>query len=176
MASVKANLQVSKQVKTEVGYDYLSGDPYFAVPSKGHIGITRHEVIKGFNPIYGSHHKFYGMMDFFYVMTYFNGFTPGLQNLYAGADYAPIDRLNLKMRYHYMSMATKLSEMDKTLGHDLDIEASYQIAKDTRLSLGFSYMIGTESMEKLKRAEKDNNLKWAWFSLLVSPHLFSTRW
>ena len=73
-------------------------------------------------------------------------------------------------------MATKLSEMDKTLGHDLDIEASYQIAKDTRLSLGFSYMIGTESMEKLKRAEKDNNLKWAWFSLLVSPRLFSTRW
>lgn len=176
MASVKANLQVSKQVKTEVGYDYLSGDPYFVVPSPGNIGVTRHSVIKGFNPIYGSHHKFYGMMDFFYVMTYFNGFTPGLQNLYAGADYAPIDKMNLKMRYHYMGMATKLENLDKTLGHDLDIEASYQFAKDAQLSLGFSYMIGSESMEKLKRAEKDNNLKWAWFSLLISPRIFSTKW
>ena len=34
-------------------------------------------------------------------------------------------------------------------------------------------MAGTETMEKLKRADTDSNMKWAWFSLVVSPHILS---
>ena len=108
--------------------------------------------------------------------TYFNGFTPGLQNLYAGATYSPKKGLNMKATYHYMAMATDLDDIDKTLGHDIDIEGSYQIMKDVSLSLGFSYIVGTESMEKLKRADNDNRLKWGWFSLNVSPRIFTTKW
>ena len=74
------------------------------------------------------------------------------------------------------AMATDLDDIDKTLGHDIDIEGSYQIMKDVSLSLGFSYMVGTESMEKLKRADNDNRLKWGWFSLNVSPRIFTTKW
>ncbi len=158
------------------GYDYLSGDEYFAVPPKGGIGLVKHDVVRGFNPLYGSHHKFYGMMDFFYVKTYLNGFTPGLQNLYAGIGYSPMKDLRLKASYHYMAMATTLKDIDKTLGHDIDIEASYQVMKDVRFSAGFSYMVGTESMEKLKRADDDNNLRWGWFSLSVSPRIFTAKW
>lgn len=176
MASIKAQLQINNQVGVLAGYDYLSGDKYFAVPAKNTFGLVNHDVIRGFNPIYGSHHKFYGMMDFFYVSTYINGFTPGLQNLYAGATYSPAKELNLKATYHYMAIATDLKPIDKTLGHDIDIEGSYQIMKDVRLSLGFSYMVGTESMEKLKRADDDNRLRWGWFSLNISPRIFTTKW
>lgn len=158
------------------GYDYLSGDEYFAVPPKGGLGLVKHDVIRGFNPIYGSHHKFYGMMDFFYVQTYLNGFTPGLQNLYAGIGYSPMKDLRLRASYHYMAMATTLKNTDKTLGHDIDIEAAYQVMKDVRLSAGFSYMTGTETMQKLQRADDSNRLHWAWFSLIVSPRLFTTKW
>ena len=174
MASIKAQLQVSRQAGLVAGYDYLSGDKYFAIPGEGQIGVIRHTVIKGFNPVYGSHHKFYGMMDFFYVSTYLSGFTPGLQNLYAGGSYSPVKDLSLKLTYHYMATATQLDAINMTLGHDIDLEASYQIMKDARLSLGFSYMTGTDSMQKLKRAGADDNLKWGWFSLVVSPRLFST--
>ena len=176
MASVKAQWQITNRVSALGGFDYLSGDKYFAVPGKGMIGLVRHEAIKGFNPVYGSHHKFYGMMDFFYVSTYVNGFTPGLQNLYAGATYSPLKDLNLKATYHYMATATKLKDMNMTLGHDIDLEASYQIMKDVRLTAGFSYMVGTETMEKLKRADNDDNLRWGWFSLVVSPRIFTTKW
>lgn len=176
MASIKAQMQITRKVGLIAGYDYLSGDDYFAVRSKGMIGLPRHEVYKGFNPVYGSHHKFYGMMDFFYVQTFNDDFTPGLQNLYAGATYSPIKNLNLKATYHYMAITTKLDNINMTLGHDIDIEASYQVMKDVRLALGFSYMVGTETMQKLKRADKNNNLKWGWFSLVVSPKLFTTKW
>ena len=176
MASFKAQYQFSRYVGVVTGYDYLSGDKYFAVPPKGMLGVVRHEYIGGFNPLYGSHHKFYGMMDFFYVQTYLNGFSPGLQNLYFGATYSPIRGLDLKATYHYMAMATKLKDINKTLGHVIDIEASYKVLRDARISLGFSYMAGTESMEKLKRAEENNSLKWAWFSLVVSPRIISKKW
>ena len=115
-------------------------------------------------------------MDFFYVKTYLNGFTPGLQNLYAGVDYSPVKSLSLKASYHYMAMATNLEGIDKTLGHDIDLEASCQVMKDVRLSAGISFMTGTESMQKLQRADDNKHLRWGWFSLIVSPHLFTTRW
>ena len=176
MASFKAQYQFSRHVGAVTGYDYLSGDDYNYVRPKGMIGMPRHEVIKYFNPVYGSHHKFYGMMDFFYVQAFSDSFSPGLQNLYAGATYSPIRGLNLKATYHYLAVATHLDKSRKTLGHAIDIEASYQILKDAKFALGFSYMKGTETMEKLKRTEDNSNLKWAWFSLIVSPHIISTRW
>ena len=156
-----------------VGYDYLSGDDYPYVRPKGLIGMAHHEKIKYFNPVYGSHHKFYGMMDFFYVQAFSDSFSPGLQNLYAGASYSPLKGLNLRAAYHYLATTTNLRNAGRTLGHDIDIEASYRIIKDVNLALGFSFMAGTETMEKLKRADTDSNMKWAWFSLVVSPHILS---
>ena len=86
------------------------------------------------------------------------------------------DRLSLNATYHYLAVATNMDKSSKTLGHDIDIEASYQVLKDARVSLGFSYMKGSETMEKLKRVEDNNDLKWAWVSLVVSPRLVSKKW
>ena len=33
-----------------------------------------------------------------------------------------------------------------------------------------------KTMEKLKRADDDGSLRWGWFSLIVSPKLFFTKW
>lgn len=176
MASIKAQYQIARQVGVVAGYDYLSGDDYFVVRQNGGVGLARHKVIKYFNPVYGSHHTFYGMMDFFYVQNFYEGFSPGLQNLFTGVSYSPIKGLNLKATYHYMAMATSLNDMNKTLGHDIDFEASYQVLKDAKVSLGFSYMAGTNTMEKLKRVEGNDDLKWAWFSLVVSPRIISKKW
>ena len=176
MASAKVKYIPSNKYDFQVGFDYLSGDELFAVPAKGTIGMTQHKVIKGFNPIYGSHHKFYGAMDFFYVSTYVNGFTPGLQNTYFGASYKPIKGLTLQASYHYLAMATKLIDIDKTLGHELEAQGSYIFTKDIRLSAGFSYMTGTKNMEKLRRASSDGRLRWGWISLNISPRIFTTKW
>ena len=176
MASIKASYQLNSQWSLLAGYDYLSGDDYLAVRGKSQFGTPRHEVYKGFNSVYGSHHKFYGLMDFFYVKTYLDEFTPGLQNLYAGTTYSPVKLLSFKLTYHYMATATKLDEINMTLGHDIDFEAAYQIMRDVRLSVGFSYMTGTETMQKLKLADNNNNLRWGWFSLAVSPSFFTSGW
>ena len=176
MASTKGRIQPSPIYGFVVGYDYLSGDPYFAVPPNKGVGLIRHDVIRGFNPVYGTHHKFYGAMDFFYVSTFVNGFTPGLQNAYGGAFVHPVKGLDISATYHYMAMAAKLDNIEQTLGHEVELEASYQIIKEVKLSLGFSYMVGTASMEKLKRASGDGRLYWGWLSLVATPQFLNIKW
>lgn len=176
MTSVKAQVHPSRFYGFETGYDYLSGDKYFAVPPKGGLGLIKHDVIRGFNPVYGSHHKFYGAMDFFYVSTYVNGFTPGLQNAFIGGYVKPLKGLKVGVNYHYLAMATTLNNMSKTLGHEIEVTASYQPIKEVNISAGFSYMTGTETMERLKRASTDGSLRWGWISLNITPRIFSVRW
>ena len=175
MMSAKVKFQPANYGFT-VGYDYLSGDDHFAVPTGGSIGMSLHKVIKGFSTVYGSHHKFYGAMDFFYVSTYFNGFTPGLQNAYFKANYSPIKGLNINASYHYLATATKLEKLDRSLGNEFELQASYAITRDIAISLGGSFMKGTETMEKLKRSTNKNILRWSWISLNVNPRIFSFKW
>ena len=175
MASAKASYKPVSTLNLTLGFDYLSGDEYFAVPPSGSIGLVRHEVLKGFNPIYGSHHKFYGAMDFFYVSTYVNGFTPGLQNLYFNAWWKPSDIFSLSAAYHYLAMSANLPNMKKSLGHELELGVMWKPMRDVTLMAGYSYMLGTETMERLKRSS-DDNLQWAWLMLTVNPRIFSTRW
>ncbi len=176
MASAKAEWKPNDMWALQCGYDYLSGDDYVAVVGPGHAGMPFHEVNKGFNPVYGSHHKFYGAMDFFYLSTYVNGFTPGLQNAYIGGTYRPLKKLSFKAAYHYLALGTKLKDLNSTLGHEIELEAGYSLFKDVRISAGFSYMTGTETMERLKRASGDGSLRWAWLSAIFTPRLFSAKW
>lgn len=178
MMSYKGEYKPSRQWALCVGYDYLSGDKKFAVPPGGGLGLIRHDVIRGFSPVYGSHHKFYGAMDFFYLSTYINGFTPGLQNLYCGVSYQPIERLTLDGAYHYFATATSLEDkgLNRTLGHEMELQVGFQIIKEVKVSAGYTYMHGSKTMEHLKRVDTDRNLHWAWLSLNVSPRIFTTKW
>lgn len=176
MASVKGTLRPADSYGFEAGYDFLSGEEYFAVPGKNQMGLIRHDVIRGFSPVYGSHHQFYGAMDFFYLSAYVNNFSPGLRNAYVGGYVKPLKGMRIGLTYHYLAMGTQLPDMDLTLGHEVEMQASYQVMKDATLALGVSYMTGTETMERLKRSSNDGSLRWGWISLNVNPRIFSSKW
>jgi hypothetical protein len=176
MASAKAELKPRDSYSIYAGYDYLSGDKYFAVPPDGGIGVVYHDKVRGFNPIYGSHHEFYGAMDFFYISTYVNGFTPGLQNAFIGGNYRPIKGLNLNAAVHYLAMATKLPEVGQTLGHELEFTANYAITKYFNVEASYTYLHGTDAMEFLKRVSYTQRLHMAYVMLVVNPDIFSTSW
>ena len=173
MTAYKATVNASSMLKLTAGFDYLSGDKYFAVPKPGQIGLVQHEKLGGFTPLYGSHHKFYGAMEFFYVNAYVNGFSPGLQNAYIGGDITIAKKLTITPYYHYMAMATKLEGINMTLGHMLELTLSYQLDKDINISAGYSFMTGTETMERLKRANSGSHLRWFWLNVNITPRLFS---
>lgn len=158
------------------GYDYLSGDKYFAIPPIGMLGLVRHDKIRGFSSIFGSHHDFYGAMDFFYMDSYVNNFTPGLQNLYIGCYVKPIKPLKIDVAYHFFAIATNLPNLKKPLGHEVELSISYSFANFVTLSSGYSFMIGTKTMETLQRIDKNRQLHWGWLMLNVKPTILIKAW
>lgn len=175
MASVKAAYTFSSLVTAYAGYDYLSGDKEFLLPGKGHAGLVQHTEITAFTSAFGSLHKFYGAMDFFYVSAYYSTFSPGLQNVYGGVEAKPMKNLSVDASYHYLSTSVNVPEHERTLGHELEFTASYQVMKDVSLSLGYSFMKGSSTMEALKRTTNKRSLQWAWLMVNVSPRIFSTK-
>ena len=175
MASAKATITPTDRYGFELGYDFLSGDDYVPVIYGGTYGLPMHKVDGGFSPLYGSRTKFYGIMDYFYSSARINGFTPGLQNAFVGAFGNPIPKLHLSAKYHYLAVATSLDGLSSTLGHSMDIEAGYEFSKDVSLMAGYTMMVGSETMNRLKQGDNNKYAHWAWFSLIVSPTLFTTR-
>ena len=177
MCSAKASVKPVEPLKLVVGYDYLSGDDEFSPPPIGALGLSRHSVVRGFNSIYGSHNNFYGAMDFFYVTTYYGGFTPGLQNAYLGISYTPVkDHLTLGASYHFLATATPLRTAKGPLGHELESGISYTFLGCVKLSAGYTFMHGTETMVLLKRTTDNRTLHWGWLMLTVNPRIFTGRW
>lgn len=178
MVSILSKWQPSSAFGFKAGFDYLSGDDYFVVPQEGHIGLIQHDTLRGFASVFGSHHQFYGAMDFFYISTFVHGFSPGLQNAFIGTTIKPLSNLRVDIDYHYLAMSTRLRDidMDMTLGHEIELEGAWQIKEDVALSLGLSFMVGTESMQRLKRASSDGSLRWYWLSLNITPKIFSKEW
>lgn len=175
MASAKVGFTASKQWKIYAGYDHLSGDENFSVPPGEYIGMQRHDVIRGFSLLYGSHHKFYGAMDFFYLSDYYGGFTPGLQNAYIGAQWSPVPQLSLDLGYHFLATEAKLRNADKPLGHEVEFSASYDLGHSMSISLGYSFMRGTKTMEVLKRTSEKRELHWAWLMFRAAPRFLQSK-
>lgn len=176
MGSVKLTAKPRDSYAIYAGYDYLSGDAYFAVPPEGALGMVFHDKVRGFNPIYGSHHEFYGAMDFFYMSTWVGGFTPGLQNVYLGSTFTPVKNLNFNLAGHYYAMATKLPNVKQFLGLAAELSANYAFTKFISAELGYSYMYGSETMKFLKRVSGNQQLHWAYLMLVINPDIFSTTW
>ena len=53
---------------------------------------------------------------------------------------------------------------------------SYTFTKDISLSIGYTFMSGTETMACLKREGASKQAHWGWFTLLITPNLFTARW
>ena len=101
MGSVQAAYAFDKTWGAVVSFDYLSGD-------KG-----TGDKFKAFDPLYGTHHKFYGAMDYFYASTFANGYAPGLMDARIGGRFRASSKVDMELNYHYFTTAVKLPELKK---------------------------------------------------------------
>lgn len=164
MASVKAAYAIDGQWGVSLGYDYLSGDN-----GKG-------SKFKAFDPLYGTHHKFYGAMDYFYASLFANSLAPGLQDAQLGVNYKTSSKVGMQLNYHYFATAAKLQGVKKGLGSELDYQIDWNVMKDVKLSAGYSVMLGTKSMDIVKGGNHKRWQDWGWLSLNINPKVFFAKW
>lgn len=163
MASVKAAYALDKQWSVSLGYDYLSGND-----GKG-------DKFKAFDPLYGTHHKFYGAMDYFYA-TAWQGAAPGLQDVQLGVNFKTSKKVSMQLNYHYFATAAKLDDVKKGLGSEVDYQLDWNVMKDVKLSAGYSFMLGTKSMDIVKGGDHKRWQDWGWVSLNINPRILFVKW
>jgi len=133
-----------------------------------------------FDPLYGTPHKFWGYMDFFYTGT--GSPIAGLQNAFIKTKYSAKD-LYITLDVHQFWTAAQSANrieggnLNKALGTEIDIVLNYNINKFVNLELGYSTMFATNSLEYVKselagvptqRATR-HNAQWAYLMLNIRP-------
>ena len=152
------------------GYDVLSGND---------AGTPEDEK---FDPLYGTPHKHWGFMDYFYVGT--GSPAGGLNNPYLKLKYTG-NTLALGVDLHSFSLNKTMkkangTEVEKQLGTEVDFVLNYNMNKFTNIELGYSHMIATASMPFAKgQAVTDvaaeafrKSGSWFYAMLRIAPDFF----
>ena len=156
-----------------LGFEYLSGTS------------RADDTDKSFNPLYGTNHKFYGFMDYFYVGNNHgqSGRTSGLIDVHLKTKFKLGKKSNLLANLHYFASPAKIYKtfntsgetFGSTLGTELDLVYTLVLTKDVKFNLGYSHMFATETMEAVKGGGDKSALQnWAWAMIAFKPQLFTT--
>ncbi|MEN3324262.1 alginate export family protein [Mariniflexile soesokkakense] len=155
--SLDLSYKVSEKVSIGAGVEVISGNDAGA----GETGA--------FFPLYGTNHKFNGLMDYFYVGNHAN--TIGLVDVHIGADFKLSETSNLSVNILNFSGEQELTSGEKSLGTELDLVFSKKF-KGYSLVLGYSQMFAADGMYELKGITESNAAdvqNWAWAMLVIKP-------
>jgi hypothetical protein len=152
------------------GWDYLSGNDAYSASKTNHR----------FDPLYGTPHKFWGLMDYFYAAS--GSPAGGLNNPYLKVKYYSRNkRFGTELANHYFFLANDQKAADGTaiskyLGTEFDLTNSYLLNKFTTVDLGLSAMAATHSMEYAKNITPGTSKLhplWAYLQFNIKPDFFS---
>jgi hypothetical protein len=149
--------------------------------TSGNNGSDPAKKYQRFDPLYGTPHKFWGYMDYFYVADGFG--SNGLIDFYVKSRHKPADKLTLSLDVHRFSLPDAVANesgeaMKKLLGTEIDLTVNYAITKEAVLEGGASYMFGTSTMSSphVKNiANASTNASWAYLMLTVRPEFIGTK-
>lgn len=171
---------------TELDEYLLSASGLYAVGRKfsfgpgidvtsGNDGSDASKVNQRFDPLYGTPHKFWGYMDYFYVADGFGG--NGLVDAYLKAKYKVKDNLLLSLDAHQFSLPVAVTnddgnKMDKKLGTEIDFVFVFNMTKAITIEGGYSAMMSTETMASKKVKNVGNAADfsdWAYLMIGIKP-------
>ncbi|MEX2234513.1 MAG: alginate export family protein [Cyclobacteriaceae bacterium] len=171
---------------TELNEYLLSASLLYAATSKlsigpgvditsGNNGTDPSKRFQRFDPLYGTPHKFWGYMDYFYVADTFG--PNGLVNYYLKSKFKAKENLMLTADIHRFVLPEPIpsetgSQMNRALGTEIDVVLNYGITKIINIESGFSAMFSTDTMAsgKVKNVNgADKVSTWAYVMLSIKP-------
>ena len=157
MAALEATYILTPEWKVSAGYDYLSGDN------------NSDDTNSAFTPLYGTHHKFYGAMDYFYATSLSAQVKPiGLQDLHVSLTTTALPRTSVQADYHYFATGTHVDGAFLGLGHEVDTKLSFDLMNHVSLSAGYSFMLGQHTMDIIKGGNHSRWQDWGWVQMNVT--------
>jgi len=143
-----------------VGADIVSGDD-----------LSTEDESEAWLQPFGTNHKFYGLMDFFYVGS---GEAVGLNDFYAKAVFKTGSKSKLIVMPHFLSTNQDILNLDDELeggsyGTEIDLVYNLNVSKGFNFKFGYSTIFATELLEAYKGGSADEFNHWAWMQLTFKP-------
>lgn len=157
LLGLDASLKTSDKVTLGAGLEIISGND-------GGAGETG-----AFFPLYGTNHKFNGLMDYFYVGNHANSI--GLVDLHVSANFKLSTSSSLMAKVLNFSGEQALTSGEKSLGTELDLVYK-KTFKGYALVAGYSHLFAADGMYELKgvtEAAAAGTQNWAWVMLVIKP-------
>ncbi|GAB3640329.1 alginate export family protein [Spirosoma arcticum] len=158
------------------GYEVLSGNDATTIKA----GETNR-----FDPLYGTPHRHWGYMDYFYVGT--GSPAGGLRDAFLKFKYART-RLTTTFDIHYFALAAPTynrmpdapagARLNAKLGMEYDFIATYALNKFTSVEFGYAIMNGTNSLEYAKQGtmnQRDKIGTWSYLMINIRPDFFAAK-
>ncbi|MEO6814364.1 MAG: alginate export family protein [Ginsengibacter sp.] len=168
MSALKIDYIFNKRFNAVVGSDYLSGNNMNSTST----------TVNYFNPLYGTGHKFYGSMDYFYVSSAHSN--AGLWDSYLNFNFNPTEKFAGQVALHHFESTGKIigytgANASKSLGNEVDLSFGYNVMSDVKLTGGYSQMFTDESMKYVKNITSAQTMKpvqnWVWISFNFNPQI-----
>ena len=143
--------------------------------TSGNNGADPSRRFQRFDPLYGTPHKFWGYMDYFYVADGFG--SNGLINYYLKIKYKPKNNLTLSLDAHRFVLPAAVTneageELAKSLGAEIDLTLNYTITSSINIDAGYSSMFSTSTLTsaKVKNVRNaDTFSSWVYLMISIKP-------
>lgn len=165
LLSVSTQYSLHKKFSIGPGFDYTTGGG----------SATKSNA---FDPLYGTPHKFWGNMDYYYVASGFGN--KGLQDYYVKSKFKPSAVFQLAADVHRFYSASNVYannvKLSRNFGTELDFVGSYSLTKIIGFEAGFSHYFSTatlasSSVKNVANASGGNN--WAYLMINIKPDFLS---
>jgi len=165
--SASIGTKIRKDLKFSVGTDYLSGNTF------GKNSATNHS----FQTLFGTGHKFYGNMDYFYAGNQYKDV--GLMDNFLKIQYDIQSKIKVNVDGHLFfatsDIYTNNRNYSNNLGQEIDLSFEFKVNQFVELSAGYSTYFTSPSLLLLKNVSDAKSYQnWAWLSLYVHPEFFKT--
>jgi hypothetical protein len=165
LLSLSGLYAVNKNASVGPGVDVTSGN-------NGDDPAKRNQR---FDPLYGTPHKFWGYMDYFYVADGFG--SNGLIDLYLKSKMKMSDKVTCMLDVHRFSLPDAITgesgdHLGKTLGTEIDFTTQLVLTKSIHIEGGYSAMFstGTLASAKVKNVKNaDTTSTWAYLMISIKP-------
>jgi hypothetical protein len=162
LLSASFQYAICKSFSAGAGVDYTTG------------GLSQSgKTSKAFDPLYGSPHAFWGLMDYFYAA---NGFgNKGLQDYYIKTKLKAGPRFQLAADVHkFLSSSYIPGATTRRFGTEADLVGTYALSKVIGFEAGYSHFWNTASLtapsvKNIPNAQSNSN--WAYLMITLKPEL-----
>lgn len=157
-------------VGTRISAYLLSANINYLLRQNASIGIGADYTRPDFDPLYGTPHKFWGAMDYFYAASLFGN--KGLQDYYIRGKVKASPKSNLSAAFHEFYSVADIPSYSKNFGLEADLAYNYTITPVVGLEVGYSHFWNTNTLTSPTVKNVPNasgNSNWAYVSLLVQP-------